>query len=82
MEPLGRALGPADTRFNNFIGTDATDDAEAVRDRPSPEAASLVRCQQDDHRSAGCRDPGWIWNRRVRRKVGVEHRSCSPEVGA
>jgi hypothetical protein len=26
------------------------------------ETAGLARCQQDDHRSAGCRDLGWPWN--------------------
>ena len=35
MEPRGQMLGPASTRFNDYIGTVAADDAEAVKDRPS-----------------------------------------------
>ena len=35
MEPRRRALGPASTRFNDYVGTVAADDAEAVLDRPS-----------------------------------------------
>ena len=35
MEHGGPVLGPAHTRFNDYIGTVAADDAEAVRDQPS-----------------------------------------------
>ena len=35
MEPRGLALGPAHTRFNDYVGTVAADDAEAVKDQPS-----------------------------------------------
>jgi hypothetical protein len=35
MEAEGRALGPARTNFNDYVGTVAADDAEAVLDRPS-----------------------------------------------
>jgi hypothetical protein len=35
MEVDGRALGPARTNFNDYVGTVAADDAEAVLDRPS-----------------------------------------------
>jgi hypothetical protein len=35
MEPRGMVLGPANTRFNDYIGTVAADDAEAIKDRPS-----------------------------------------------
>ena len=35
MEHRGQALGPAGTRFNDYIGTVAADDAEAIKDRPS-----------------------------------------------
>jgi len=35
MEVEGRALGPAKTNFNHYVGTVAADDAEAVLDRPS-----------------------------------------------
>ncbi len=35
MELRGRALGPASTDFNDYVGTVAADDADAVRDRPS-----------------------------------------------
>jgi hypothetical protein len=28
-------LGPANTRFNDYVGTVAADDAEAVKDQPS-----------------------------------------------
>jgi hypothetical protein len=35
MEPRQRALGPASTRFNDYVGTVAADDAEVVLDRPS-----------------------------------------------
>ena len=31
----GPELGPASTRFNDYIGTVAADDAEAIKDRPS-----------------------------------------------
>ena len=35
MESRGQVLGPASTRFNDYIGTVAADDAEAIMDRPS-----------------------------------------------
>jgi hypothetical protein len=35
MDVEGRALGPARTNFNDYVGTVAADDAEAVLDRPS-----------------------------------------------
>jgi hypothetical protein len=35
MELGGRVLGPARTNFNDYVGTVAADDAEAVVDRPS-----------------------------------------------
>ena len=35
MELRGRALGPAGTNFNDYVGTVAADDADAVMDRPS-----------------------------------------------
>jgi hypothetical protein len=35
MELGGRVLGPATTNFNDYVGTVAADDAEAVVDRPS-----------------------------------------------
>ena len=35
MEVEGRALGPPRTNFNDYVGTVAADDAEAVLDRPS-----------------------------------------------
>ena len=35
MEVEGRALGPARTNSNDYVGTVAADDAEAVLDRPS-----------------------------------------------
>jgi hypothetical protein len=35
MEVEGRELGPARTNFNDYVGTVAADDAEAVLDRPS-----------------------------------------------
>ena len=35
MDPQRRALGPATTRFTDYVGTVAADDAEAVMDRPS-----------------------------------------------
>ena len=35
MELLGRVLGPASTNFNDYVGTVAADDAEAVKDQPS-----------------------------------------------
>jgi hypothetical protein len=35
MESRGRAFGPATTSFNDYVGTVAADDAEAVRDQPS-----------------------------------------------
>jgi len=35
MHARGRVLGPAATRFNDYVGTVAADDAEAIKDRPS-----------------------------------------------
>jgi hypothetical protein len=35
MEPMGRVLGPASTNFNDYLGTVAADDAEAVMHEPS-----------------------------------------------
>jgi hypothetical protein len=35
MEHGGQVLGPASTRFNDYTGTVAADDAEAIKDRPS-----------------------------------------------
>jgi hypothetical protein len=35
MEPMGRVLGPASTNFNDYLGTVAADDAEAVMYEPS-----------------------------------------------
>jgi hypothetical protein len=35
MDPQGRALGPATTRFTDYVGMVAADDAEAVMDRPN-----------------------------------------------
>ena len=35
MEVGGRVLGPARSNFNDYVGTVAADDAEAVVDRPS-----------------------------------------------
>jgi hypothetical protein len=35
MEPMGRVLGPASTHFNDYLGTVAADDAEAVMYEPS-----------------------------------------------
>ena len=35
MQPRGRVLGPAHTRFNYYLGTVAADDAEVVKDQPS-----------------------------------------------
>jgi hypothetical protein len=35
MQPRGLVLGPAHTRFNDYLGTVAADDAEVVKDQPS-----------------------------------------------
>jgi hypothetical protein len=35
MEPTGRVLGPASTNFNDYLGTVAADDADAVMYEPS-----------------------------------------------
>ena len=35
MQPRGLVLGPARTRFNDYVGTVAADDAEVVKDQPS-----------------------------------------------
>ena len=35
MEPTGRVLGPASTNFNDYLGTVAADDTEAVLHKPS-----------------------------------------------
>ena len=42
MEHRGEVLGSASTRFNDYIGTVAADDAEAVKDRPSLYELALV----------------------------------------
>ena len=42
MEHRGQVLGPASTRFNDYIGTVAADDAEAVKDRPSLYELALI----------------------------------------
>jgi hypothetical protein len=42
MEHRGEALGLASTRFNDYIGTVAADDAEAIKDRPSLYELALV----------------------------------------
>jgi hypothetical protein len=72
MEPLGRALGPADTRFNDFVGTVAADDAEAVRDRPSPKqsvwfgASRMITGRRDaeirDGFGTGAYGARWVWS--------------------
>jgi hypothetical protein len=45
MEIGGRVLGPATTNFNDYVGTVAADDAEAVLDRPS--LYELARIDRD-----------------------------------
>jgi hypothetical protein len=35
MQPRELVLGPARTRFNDYVGTVAADDAEVVKDQPS-----------------------------------------------
>ena len=35
MQPRGFVLGPARTRFDDYVGTVAADDAEVVKDQPS-----------------------------------------------
>ena len=35
MKGGGPVLGPASTRFNDYVGTVAADDAEALKDQPS-----------------------------------------------
>ncbi len=35
MQPRGLVLGPAHTRFNDYVGTVAADEAEVVKDQPS-----------------------------------------------
>jgi hypothetical protein len=35
MDPRGPVLGPVNTRFNDYVGTVAADDVEAVKDQPS-----------------------------------------------
>jgi hypothetical protein len=42
MEHRGEALGSASTRFNDYIGTVAADDVEAIKDRPSLYELALV----------------------------------------
>jgi hypothetical protein len=42
MEHRGETLGSASTRFNDYIGTVAADDAEAIKDRPSLYELALV----------------------------------------
>ena len=36
MESMGQVLGPASTHFNDYLGTVASDDAEAVLHEASP----------------------------------------------
>jgi hypothetical protein len=45
MDLGGRVLGPARTNFNDYVGTVAADDAEAVLDRPS--LYELARIDRD-----------------------------------
>jgi hypothetical protein len=42
MEHRGQVLGPASTRFNDYIGTVAADDVEAIKDRPSLYELALI----------------------------------------
>jgi hypothetical protein len=35
MQPRGLVLGPEHTRFNDYVGTVAADEAEIVKDQPS-----------------------------------------------
>ena len=43
MEHRGQqVLGPASTRFNDYVGTVAADDAEAIKDRPSIYELALI----------------------------------------
>jgi hypothetical protein len=35
MQPRGLVLGPEHTRFNDYVGTVAADEAEVVKDQPS-----------------------------------------------
>jgi hypothetical protein len=42
MEHRGHVLGPASTRFNDYIGTVAADDVEAIKDRPSLYELALI----------------------------------------
>jgi hypothetical protein len=46
-----RVLGPANTRFNNYLWTVAADDAEGVRDRPS--LYELAEIDRDRHTVVG-----------------------------
>jgi hypothetical protein len=45
MEPRGQVLGPANTRFNDYVGSVAADDAEAIKDRSS--LYELARIDRD-----------------------------------
>jgi hypothetical protein len=51
MEPRGEVLGPASTRFNDYIGTVAADDAEVIMDRPS--LYELARIDRDHYTIVG-----------------------------
>jgi hypothetical protein len=42
MEHRGQVLGPASTRFDDYVGTVAADDAEAIKDRPSLYELALI----------------------------------------
>jgi hypothetical protein len=42
MEDRGQVLGPTSTRFNDYIGTVAADDVEAIKDRPSLYELALI----------------------------------------
>ena len=51
MESRGQVLGPASTRFNDYIGTVAADDAEAIMDRPS--LYELAQIDRDQYTIVG-----------------------------
>ena len=51
MEVEGRALGPARTNFNDYVGTVAADDAEALLDQPS--LSELAQIDRDRYTVLG-----------------------------
>jgi hypothetical protein len=51
MESRGQVLGPASTRFNDYMGTVAADDAEAIKDQPS--LYGLARIDRDRYTIVG-----------------------------